>query len=61
MGDSIEMCVKDRWWEGLGWIHLARCNEKWWAVISKIMNNTWEILDEQRNYDLMSEGSSPFI
>jgi hypothetical protein len=43
--DSIKMCVKDLWWEGLDWMCFAQCNEKWWNVMSKIMNNTWEILD----------------
>jgi len=45
----------------LDWIRLAKCNEKWWTVISKIMNNMWEILDWWRNYELVSEGSASFI
>jgi len=36
----------------VGGLRLDLFNERWWAVTSKIMNNTWEILTSRETMSL---------
>jgi hypothetical protein len=35
---NIKIDFKDICWEDVNWIHLAQDLDKWWAVVSTIMN-----------------------
>ena len=37
--DNIKIYLKEIWWEDVPWIDLAQDRNKWWAVVSMIMNS----------------------
>jgi hypothetical protein len=36
--DNIRMDLREIWWEGLDWIHLAEDRDQWRAVMNTVMN-----------------------
>jgi hypothetical protein len=34
----IEMDLREVWWGGVGWIHLAQGRNQWWALVNTVMN-----------------------
>jgi hypothetical protein len=36
--DNIKIDIKEIWWEGVGWIHLADDRDWWWALVNMVMN-----------------------
>jgi hypothetical protein len=36
--DNIEMDLREIWWEGVDWIHLAQGRDQWRAVVNTVMN-----------------------
>jgi hypothetical protein len=37
--DNTEMDLKEVRWEGVNWINMTQNSDKWWAVVSTVMNN----------------------
>jgi hypothetical protein len=35
---DVKVELKEMQWEGMNWINLAQDREKWWAVVSTLMN-----------------------
>jgi hypothetical protein len=35
---AIRWTIKEKGWDGVGWIHMAHDRDKWWAVVSKVIN-----------------------
>jgi hypothetical protein len=35
---NSEMDLKDIYWDGIDWIHLAQDRCEWWAVMNMVMN-----------------------
>jgi hypothetical protein len=35
---NIRMTVREIWWEGVDWIHLAQNRNQWWALVNTVMN-----------------------
>jgi hypothetical protein len=38
-GGSIRIDLREIWWEGMYWIHLAQDRDQWWAFVNMVMNN----------------------
>jgi len=36
--DNIRMYLRDIYWEGVDWIHLAQYRDQWWAFVNTVMN-----------------------
>ena len=36
--DNTEMDLKEVIWEGVSWINVTQNSDKWWAVVSTVMN-----------------------
>jgi hypothetical protein len=36
--DGIKMDLREIGWGGVEWIHLAQDRDRWWAVVSAVMN-----------------------
>jgi hypothetical protein len=36
--EILRMDVREIWWEGVDWIHLAQDVDQWWALLNTVMN-----------------------
>jgi hypothetical protein len=36
--DNIRMDLREIWWKGMDWIHLAQGRDQWRAVVNTVMN-----------------------
>jgi hypothetical protein len=36
--DNIRMNLREVWWEGVDWMHLAQYRDQWRAVVNTVMN-----------------------
>jgi hypothetical protein len=36
--DNIRINLREAWWEGVYWIHLAQDRDQWWALVNTLMN-----------------------
>jgi hypothetical protein len=36
--DNIRMDLREVWWEGVEWMHLAQGRDPWQAVVDTVMN-----------------------
>jgi hypothetical protein len=36
--DNIRMDLREVWWEGMEWTHLAQNRKKQWALVNTVMN-----------------------
>jgi hypothetical protein len=36
--DNIRVDIKEIWWEGVDWMHLAQDKDKWRALVNTVMN-----------------------
>jgi hypothetical protein len=36
--DNINMDLREIWWEGVDWMHLAQDMDQWWAFVNVVMN-----------------------
>jgi len=35
---NIRLDLRERGWDGVDWIHLARDGYQWWSLVSAVMN-----------------------
>jgi hypothetical protein len=36
--DNIRIDLRETWWEGVNWIHLAQDRDQRWALVNTVMN-----------------------
>jgi hypothetical protein len=36
--DNIRLDLREIWWEGVDWMHLAQDRDLWWALVNRVMN-----------------------
>jgi len=36
--DNIRMDLKEIWWEGVEWVHLAQVRDRRWVIVNTVVN-----------------------
>jgi hypothetical protein len=36
--DNIRMDLRETWWKGVGWMHVAQDRDEWQALVDTVMN-----------------------
>jgi hypothetical protein len=62
--DNIKMDLREKGWDGMGWIELAEDRDQWTALVNTVVNlrvpeNCWEFPEWLHNWQLRRKGSAP--
>jgi len=35
--DNVRAVIREVWWEGVDWMHLAQDRDQWWDLVNMVM------------------------